>query len=233
MRKIAILSDIHGNHIALKMVLQDISRQGIQECFVLGDMVGYYYHPVEVMRLLNESGLKLSMIRGNHERMMIKVLQGELTWKEVSRKYGHGLQMAAQQLPKVLLQELLSLPDQRTEVRDDVSFLLCHGAPTDVDRYIYPDAPKSQFDFPDVRTDFVFLGHTHYSLIRPGERFLLVNPGSVGQARNRGGLASWCVVNLDNGVVTMQNTPYDIESILQECKQHDSDVPYLQDVLLR
>ena len=233
MRKIAILSDIHGNHIALKAVLQDISCQGIQECFVLGDMVGYYYHPVEVMHLLSKSGLKLSMIRGNHERMIAKVLQGELTWREVSLKYGHGLQIAVQQLPKTTLQKLLSLPDQRTEERDDVSFLLCHGAPSDVDRYIYPDAPMGEFDFPDVRANFVFLGHTHYPMIRQDSHFLLVNPGSVGQARNRGGLASWCVLNLDNDVVTMQSTPYDITSILQECKQHDSDVPYLQDVLLR
>lgn len=231
--KIAVLSDIHGNYVALKAVLQDISRQGVQECFILGDMVGYYYHPAEVMWLLGESGLKLSMIRGNHERMMTKVLQGELTWKEISRKYGHGLQMAAQQLPKTVLQEILSLPDQRMEEREGVSFLLCHGAPSDMDRYIYPDAPMHQFDFPDVRTDFVFLGHTHYPLVRQGGRFLIVNPGSVGQARNRGGLASWCAVNLANNVITMQSTPYDVEAVLQECKRHDPNMPYLQDVLLR
>lgn len=233
MKKIAVLSDIHGNHVALKAVLRDIASQGIQECFVLGDTIGYYYHPAEVMRLLGESGLKLSMIRGNHERMLEKALQGKLAWEEVSSKYGHGLQMAAQQCPKDVLQELLSLPDQRTEKRGGVSFLLCHGAPSDMDQYIYPDAPMCQFDFPDVRTNFVFLGHTHYPLIRQGRGFSIVNPGSVGQARNRGGLASWCVVNLANDVITVQSTPYDIEAILQECKRYDPDVSYLQDVLLR
>ena len=233
MKKIAVLSDIHGNHIALKAVLQDISCQGVQECFILGDMVGYYYHPVEVMRLLKESGLKLSMIRGNHERMLEQVLQGNLTWQEVSQKYGHGLQMAAQHLPEAVLRELLSLPDQRMEERGDVSFLLCHGTPLDMDLYIYPDAQAREFVFSGIQADFVFLGHTHYPLIRPSGTCLFINPGSVGQARNRGGLASWCVVNLDNGVITMQSTPYDVRSILQECKRYDSNVLYLQDVLLR
>jgi hypothetical protein len=45
MSKIAVLSDIHGNSAALQAVLQEICRRNIEECFILGDLIGYYHRP--------------------------------------------------------------------------------------------------------------------------------------------------------------------------------------------
>ena len=52
MSKIAVLSDIHGNSAALQAVLQEICRWNIEECFILGDLIGYYHRPLEVLRFL-------------------------------------------------------------------------------------------------------------------------------------------------------------------------------------
>lgn len=233
MSQIAVLSDIHGNSIALQAVLQEICCRNIEECFILGDLIGYYHRPLDVLRLLEESGLRCSMIRGNHERVLEQVLQGEITWEDIRRKYGHGLDAAVQQLPQARLDDLLSLPDQRREERDGRRFLLCHGSPIDRDLYIYPDAEAGAFDFSDVEADYVLLGHTHYPMIRCGRSFCVVNPGSVGQARERGGYADWCIINTENDVITMQQTRYDIVTVLSECRQYDPDIIYLQDVLRR
>jgi len=233
MSRIAILSDIHGNSVALAAVLDDIKRQKIDECFVLGDLVGYYHRPREVLELLQESGLECAMIRGNHERMLEHALQGGISWADIRRKYGSGLAIAARELSREVLEELLSLPDQRLEERDGRRFLICHGAPNDVDRYIYPDAPAEAFHFQGVAADYVLLGHTHYPMLRSGEKYCVVNPGSVGQARTRGGVADWCILNTDNDVITMRQTPYDVDAVVCDCIRYDPDVPYLQEVLRR
>lgn len=233
MSRIAILSDIHGNSTALAAVLDDIKRQKIDECFILGDFVGYYYHPREVLQLLQESGLACARIRGNHERMLERALRGGILWEDIRRKYGSGLEIAARELPEDTLAELLSLPDERLEEHGGRRFLLCHGAPGDVDRYIYPDAPPETFDFSDVAADYILLGHTHYPMLRFREKYCVVNPGSVGQARTRGGVADWCVINTDNDVVTMRQTPYDVDAVICDCLRYDADVPYLQEVLRR
>ena len=95
MSKIAVLSDIHGNSTALRAVLRDLHHQQIEECFILGDLIGYYYRPLEVLRLLDESNISCQMIRGNHERMLERVLRDELKWEDIRSRYGHGTEIAA------------------------------------------------------------------------------------------------------------------------------------------
>lgn len=233
MSKIAVLSDIHGNSIALQAVLEDAARQEIAVCFILGDFIGYYHRPREVLRLLEQLPYKIFAIRGNHERMLEQALQGKLSWEDISMKYGHGLEMAARQLRKERLDKLMRLPEQRLVECDGKRFLLCHGTPMEPDRYVYPDANPAAFDFPGIKAEYVLLGHTHYPLFRTGGGFTVVNPGSVGQARDRGGFAAWCMMDTGNDVVTMRHTPYDVTPVLQDCEKYDPDVLYLQKVLLR
>ena len=66
--KIAVLSDIHGNNLALKLVLDEARILGVERLFILGDIVGYYYHPEEVIHLLND--WHKEMIQRNHESML-------------------------------------------------------------------------------------------------------------------------------------------------------------------
>ena len=233
MSKIAVLSDIHGNSAALQAVLGEAAHWDVEEYFVLGDFVGYYHRPLEVFQLLDHLSCRISAIQGNHERMLAKVLQGEFSWEDIGRKYGHGLEMAAKQLRQEKLAWLLNLPEQRILKRAGKRFLLCHGSPNDADRYIYPDAPPEAFDFPGAVADYVLLGHTHYPMLRFSGKYCVVNPGSVGQARTRGGVADWCVINTDNDVVTMRQTPYDADDVICDCIRYDPDVPYLQEVLRR
>lgn len=233
MSKIAVLSDIHGNSAALQAVLEEAAHRDVEEYFVLGDFVGYYHRPLEVFQLLDHLSCRISAIQGNHERMLAKVLQGEFSWEDIGRKYGHGLEMAAKQLRQEKLAWLLNLPEQRIVERAGKRFLLCHGSPLDPDHYIYPDAKAAAFDFPGIEADYVLMGHTHYPMFRASGGFIVVNPGSVGQARDRGGFAGWCLVDTDNDVVMMRHTPYNMADVLQDCEKYDPDVPYLQEVLLR
>lgn len=71
MLKIAFISDIHGNLQALKAVLQDIKRQGVDDITVLGDIATLGPNPVEVIEALYD--LDATFIRGNHDDLLIKL----------------------------------------------------------------------------------------------------------------------------------------------------------------
>ena len=63
--KVAIISDIHANVIALKAVLKDIEEQQVDSVYCVGDLVGYAPFPNEVIDLIKEKNIPTVM--GNYE----------------------------------------------------------------------------------------------------------------------------------------------------------------------
>ena len=71
--KLGIVADIHGNDVALRAVLKDAERWGVDRWWALGDLVLFGPRPVDVLELL--LGLPgVGMLRGNTDRY---VLTGE------------------------------------------------------------------------------------------------------------------------------------------------------------
>ena len=228
--RIAVLSDIHGNAAALQAVLAEARTLGAERLFVLGDLVGYYYHPAEALRLLED--WPVDMIQGNHEAMLQSVRNGNLPAGEVRKKYGSGIDRALTELDGPSLARLLQLPEQTTVSLEGVSFALCHGSPWDRDEYIYPDAPSATLRrCADGAADFVLLGHTHHPFVVGVNSVTVANAGSVGQARNRSGCADWILVDTSNRALVFQRTAYDASGIVSEVKSVDPHLPYLHEVL--
>ena len=61
----------------------------------------------------------------------------------------------------------------------------------------------------------------------------VVNVGSVGQARDKGSMASWVVVDTDNRTLVFKSTFYDASSIIEEVKENDPHLPYLYEFFMR
>ena len=231
--KIAILSDIHGNNAALSEVLRSIDRQGLSNLFVLGDQLGYYFQAEKVYKEL--SRYVNCMIQGNHERLFLEFLKAdEARRKELTEKYGSCFSFYEKTFTPDLIDFIRKLPKSMSVERDGLRFSLCHGAPVDEDQYLYPDAEAEifqQFDMPG--TDFVFFGHTHYPMMYCGKHSVLINPGSVGQARTVGGVANWGILDTKNGVYTPQCTPYNIQTVIEDLAKKKNTKSYLQEVLKR
>ena len=47
-----MLSDIHANHKALEIVLEDLNKENVTAIIVAGDLVGYYYWPHKVIDII-------------------------------------------------------------------------------------------------------------------------------------------------------------------------------------
>lgn len=230
--KLGLLGDIHGNDLALQAVLDSASSSGVEALLVTGDLVGYYYSPLKILKLLGT--WKRYMVRGNHEDMLISARSDPSYLVKVDAKYGSGLRVAIEQLDTLQLDELCGLPHPAELTLGGCKILLCHGTPWDNDAYVYPDAKQELL----VRCakqefDLVVLGHTHYSMSHRIGETLLVNPGSVGQPRNRKPGAHWAVFDTVNRSLEFRQEQYDSSALLQECQQRHPELPYLANVLTR
>jgi putative phosphoesterase len=228
--KVALLGDIHGNHLALNAVLTAASLRGVEKLLITGDIVGYYYFPADVMRQL--SFWDVSAVRGNHEIMLGKARRNSDFLTYVDSKYGTGLRVALETLSEESLNWLENLPHPFSLEIDGYRILLCHGSPTEVDHYIYPDTENIAEQISDnLRYDWIVLGHTHYPMsIKCGAAYVL-NPGSIGQPRNRQPGAHWMLLDTQTAHVESCCEYYDITPICEECRLRDPAIPYLTSVL--
>ena len=71
--KVAVISDVHANIYALRSVLHDLDKEGVENILVAGDLIGYYYWPSEVVKILMEDS-RVHCIRGNHENILEETL---------------------------------------------------------------------------------------------------------------------------------------------------------------
>ena len=68
-RSIAFISDIHGNFLSLKKVIDKIKSFGCDQIYFLGDSIGYLPYPNETLDILKQNNIKC--IKGNHELLAI------------------------------------------------------------------------------------------------------------------------------------------------------------------
>ena len=182
--KIAVISDIHGNRLALEAVLDDIVRQGVDGTFNLGDLVSGPMEPNWVADILMD--LDIPTVRGNHDRFLIDNPPDKLD----------AVDRFAQERMEARHRAFMNSLPETLAFMDDV--FLCHGTPTsDEDPWLdgwwtgrtstQPDeqdvAAKAEgFDYP-----VLLCGHTHIPrAVRLRDGRLIVNPGAVGIQFNIG-----------------------------------------------
>lgn len=231
--RIGLLADIHANARALRVVLAAASRLHVDTLLVAGDLVGYYFEPRVALQLLKT--WRKYMVRGNHEEMLMRSLGNAEYLAEVTSKYGSGIEVAIDELSSLDRDLLCNLPRSLSLEFDSRKIFLCHGSPHDIDSYIYPDSSLSSMeDGMLAEMDLIVAGHTHYPMLREtSSGSLVVNPGSVGQPRNRAPGAQWALYDTATGAVSLFCEDYDYTIVQAEAKARHPALPYLSEVLGR
>jgi putative phosphoesterase len=230
--KLGVLSDIHGNYYALAEVLKKAKKENVEHLLILGDIVGYYYHPDKILELLSEWSFDL--IKGNHEIILEDMISNPSLRDSIRLKYGSGHQEAIIKLTSEQLTFLRSLPETKSVISNGVSILMCHGSPWSNDFYIYPDCSREILAKCDSEHhDFVLIGHSHYAFAVNNTNSVLLNPGSVGQSRQEGGKANWAILNTSNMCFQLLSTDYHVDKLINEVNEKDAEITYLREVLIR
>ena len=76
-------------------------------------------------------------------------------------------------------------------------------------------------------------GHTHYPMIKNYGKVTVINPGSVGQPRNRQLGAQWALLDTESDKIEHFCEKYDSSLVMMEAKKRHPEISYLEDVLKR
>lgn len=206
-KPIYLISDLHSNLPALEAVLNEIPKDALIVC--AGDLLGYYLEPNEVCDLLKARSVLC--IQGNHDKYVL----GELDYP-ASREEKYRIIATRQVLTAANRKWLAALPDTlllkgcqtSADVIAAAPILVAHGSPRSVEEYIYPDTP---IDFLTEDTpSFLVLGHTHHPMVRQVGAHVIINPGSVGQVRDRIPGASYASIEPLSGQVSFYRAAYGV-----------------------
>jgi putative phosphoesterase len=231
--RMLVISDLHANLEALTAVLNETRRKHIDRVICLGDFVGYGAKPNQVLDRMRQMRAEKLYVRGNHDR----VVAGEEDGEGFNQAARAAALWTRDQLSATNRAFVKSLPVG--PVSDGNGILICHGSPFDEDEYIFSehDAYRVLLSY---EVPLIFFGHTHLPVVfeyDPGKRLsarlikkpaivtlnparrYLINPGSVGQPRDRNPLASYLIFDQERRTVQYRRVRYDVSTTQQAIRR--------------
>ncbi|WP_455447972.1 metallophosphoesterase family protein [Natrinema thermotolerans] len=200
--KVGLVSDVHGNRVALETVLADMPAVDVLCC--AGDVVGYNPWPGDCVDELRARDVPTVM--GNHDA----AVAGDTPFR-FNGMAKAGVDHAKATLSDDQLEWLADLPAERLACDGRVK--LVHGHPDDPDRYTRYTYPEEFTERMLGDEDVLVLGHTHVQGVERFGEGIVVNPGSVGQPRDGDPRAGYAVVDLDALTVETHRVEYDIDAV--------------------
>ncbi len=227
--KLGIISDVHGNAVALAAVMARL-RNSVDRILFLGDMVGYYPFVSDCMRYWAPE--TTVGVAGNHDAAFADCRgRGVPPPDAYRRRYGSALARILEELSPDDAELVAGWPTKRILWLGGAVLRLVHGAPWDeLGGRVYPDF-RDWDRFLDYPEDVVLLGHTHYPLCKRVHGKLILNPGAVGQPRDRCASACYAVLDLATSEAKHFRASFETAALQEDARLHDPDVPYLAEVL--
>jgi len=207
---VGLISDVHSNATALKAVLSEMDKIGVEKILHAGDIIGYNPYPNETIEMFIEN--KIISILGNHDRAIIT---GDIS------DFNPYAAAALLWTKRVLLPEhfgyIQTLKNWEHFTRDNIHIVAIHGSPRDVDEYVFPVNVNAHF-LADAKADVLVLGHTHVQFKKEYAQGIVLNPGSVGQPRDENADAAFAVYDTATGAAKLKRISYDIEKVIEDMR---------------
>lgn len=217
--RLAIFSDIHSNLEALEAAVRRAAQAKVDQFAVLGDTVGYGANPNECLEwVLRHAAFHLM---GNHEKAVVDPTLRE--WFNPAAR--DAIVWTAEVMAQTLKREIPALPYVRLE--SEMTF--AHGSPDEPENFRYlMSVSDARPSFKKLEHSLCFVGHTHIpscfceaaqsaEYLKPGilrlasgERYIL-NPGSVGQPRDRDPRLSFGIFDSRERTFEIIRLPYENE----------------------
>lgn len=227
---VAVITDLHANLEATQAVFTEIDRRGADRTVCLGDITGYNANPNEVVDLVRER--EIPTIMGNHDAAVCG-LEDPWFFRASAKQ---AIEWQYEQLRDDNKRWLAHAPEQMTFSK---SYLGVHGSPSSRDDYIidWLDAMRQLEYLNNGRSiNVCFFGHSHRPSffsekgnapdqgptsthkVSLANRYF-INPGAVGQPRDRDPRAAFGLFDLDKLTFEFCRVEYDVDTCARKIVQ--------------
>ncbi len=239
MPRTALIADIHANLEAFHAVLRDIASQDVDRIVCLGDIVGYGPDPAECLELAFTTADRI--VLGNHD----EAAANPTLFDRFNDRARASLEYTHAALSEQHINAILKLPDRAKDNRTSYAHASFGESQYE---YLYTE-DCAERSFAGLHTPIGAVGHTHIPTLCsatpalggifrdvtvrtlpaniatpiPDTGLTIVNPGSVGQPRDRNPDAAWAILDDDNNTIQLRRVPYDIDAVL--AKIHNIGLP--------
>jgi putative phosphoesterase len=209
--RVAVLSDVHGNLVALDACLADLDAQGGADAVIAaGDLCLDGPKPKKVLQRLEQLGVQC--LRGNTERYLADpngesfdgVEDAQLAWTR-------------RELGEEMLTRLRELPFAIRIGEDDNQLLVVHANPVTDDEHLWPDADEATLVrmIGDEHATAIAFGHLHLPYARVWRGKLLVNVASAGLPKDGDPRACYAILTEREGgwQVKHRRVPFDVKKV--------------------
>lgn len=217
--KLGVITDIHNNHTALRVVVERLQQLKCDKIICCGDIIGIGPYPEETVQYMMQIP-NLIAVRGNHEKYLLDKMPSEYPNEEQMgfgemehHKWEHSL------LSPKSIDFLRKLRYQVNVEYEGYSLSIMHYCMDYDGHYVDYKTNPSEDDlknmFASVRSDIIIYGHDHCRNICKGDK-LYINVGSLGCPSHDINIARAGIVKLENGNIEVEtiDVEYDVKSVI-------------------
>ena len=224
-----LFSDVHSNLEAMTVVADALKKEGVQQSLCMGDLVGYYANPMEVLDLIHSMNC-WKILMGNHDAACL----GQTPLSRFNEPAAQAIRWTRERLAPRHYAFLSSL-----RMREEIGDIdLVHSSPHEPEEWHYLFQPEDfERNFRHFPGRICFFGHVHKPFIaeqapasvggdiklltetevvlKPGCRYL-VNVGSVGQPRDGNPQTAFAIYDTAASALSIRRLDYDFETTMKK-----------------
>ncbi|QBD79119.1 metallophosphoesterase [Ktedonosporobacter rubrisoli] len=224
--RVAVISDIHGNQLALDAVLQDLQQQApVDRLVISGDLCLNGPRPAEVLATIQQ--LRCPVIQGNVDKEIVTGAPHK------GAKKRHTIAWTREQIGPEGIAYLAALPYTHLVTNPyGRDLLVVHANPLNQEQAIFPTSPNSLLEhlLKEIKPTIgaMAFGHLHIAYTRRWRHILLVDVGSCGLPRDNDLRASYAILTWQDHSwqAEIRRVEYNIKEVVKQLKS--SGIPHVE-----
>ncbi|MBR3512274.1 MAG: metallophosphoesterase family protein [Clostridia bacterium] len=214
-KKLAIISDIHGNYIALEQFLDDIKKYNVDYIIASGDLINEFPFGREVIKLIKDNNI--IAVKGNREEYLINYDKYKYSWDNIQFR---NARFMYDQLTKEDMDFVKQLPMTVSMDVEDLKVKVVHASPESIFEFIHEDDIELMEKYAkQIKEDILIFGHSHQRIWERkvfGKTF--INAGCAGVSTLNPNYIEYSLLTINGSEATLEkrNIPMDIARLKKE-----------------
>ncbi|CAG7616883.1 metallophosphoesterase family protein [Paenibacillus allorhizosphaerae] len=220
--KLAFISDIHGNAVALEAVLEDVRNKSVDRIYVLGDIC--YRGPDPKRSLERVRSLQTEVIKGNADEWVVRGIRPGEVPEQAIDMMNRERDWTLSRLDPQDVDYLNQLPTELKLQIEGVSISAFHATPDSLFEVIPPYADDEEIKAKLMSasvTDVYVYAHIHKPYIRYLDGKVVINTGSVGLPFDGMTKASYAIVEVEKGRIrtSVERVCFPIDEVIRQYEE--------------